>query len=64
VSIDIYNLKGQLVRSYQPGSQPAGKYQIVFDGMDQHGQAVASGVYFYRLKTADKQLQRKMILMK
>jgi flagellar hook assembly protein FlgD len=52
------------VRSYQPGSQPAGKHQIVFDGMDRNGNAVASGVYFYRLKTAEKQLQRKMILMK
>jgi len=64
VSIEIYNIKGQLVRSYQPGSQPAGKHQIVFDGLDRNGNAVASGVYFYRLKTADKQLQRKMILMK
>jgi len=64
VSLNIYNLKGQLVRSYKPGAQTAGTHNLVFDGMDQNGKRVASGVYLYRLQTGDKQLQRKMILMK
>ncbi|MCD8480356.1 MAG: T9SS type A sorting domain-containing protein [Candidatus Cloacimonetes bacterium] len=64
MQIEIFNLKGQLVRSYKPGSQAAGKHSVVFDGLDNNGQSVASGVYLYRLQANERTLQRKMILMK
>lgn len=64
VQIEIFNLKGQLVRSYKPGNQSAGKHSVIFDGLDDNGQSVASGVYLYRLQANERTLQRKMILMK
>lgn len=65
VQVEIFNLKGQLVRTYNPGNQKAGNHSLVFDGRDKTGQSVGSGVYFYRLKAGDStRLQRKMILMK
>jgi hypothetical protein len=52
------------VRSFKHGNQKAGKHSLIFDGLDSGGRTLSSGVYFYRLKTGDKTLQRKMILMK
>ncbi len=64
VSIEIYNLKGQRVASHQPGMQPAGTHHFVWKGCDDRGHAVASGVYFYRMKAGDFQKSMKMVLMK
>ncbi|MDD4687912.1 MAG: M14 family zinc carboxypeptidase [Candidatus Cloacimonetes bacterium] len=64
VELDIFNIRGQKVRSYHPGMQAAGNYRFIFDGMDDAGQSLASGIYFYRMKTGDLVQSRKMILMK
>ncbi|MDI3503446.1 MAG: hypothetical protein PWP64_382 [Candidatus Cloacimonadota bacterium] len=62
--IEIFNLKGQLVRCYDPGIQTAGDHLFVWEGRDDNGKAVSSGVYFYRLTAGQYQRSRKMILMK
>jgi len=64
VYLEIYNLKGQLVKKLVGESQPSGMHKVVWNGCDQQGREVASGFYFYRLKTKDNQLTRKILLMK
>lgn len=64
VTITIYNLLGQTVRSLAPGNQPAGQHQVVWDGKDQSGATVSSGIYFYRLTAGDFVGSKKMVLIK
>jgi hypothetical protein len=60
----IYNLRGQTVRVLLEKAQPAGRYQIAWDGKDQRGNEVASGVYFYRLTSGDYREARRMVLVR
>ncbi len=64
VNLDIYNQKGQKVRSLISGSLSAGEHQIVWHGTDDQGRQVASGLYFYRMKSGKYSSTRKMIMMK
>ncbi len=64
VIIEVYNLKGQLVRTLIKESKAAGNHRIVFDGRDNAGQPLASGVYFYKMQAGKYSATRKMILMK
>jgi hypothetical protein len=64
VSLEIFNLRGQKVRGFQQGVLPAGNHSLVFNGLDDNGSALASGVYFFRLKAGAFSQSRKMILMK
>ena len=41
-----------------------GRYELAWDGRDENGEKVASGVYLYRLKTPQSQITRKMMLLK
>ncbi len=65
VHIAIYDILGQQVRELAIHSlQPAGFYQLTWNGRDNSGQDVASGIYFYRLKTPIFSQTRKMTLVK
>jgi len=69
VSIFIYNVKGDLVRTLYPGYKDAGSYILkgkaaYWDGRDDFGNRVASGVYFCQLKAGDSKDTRKIVLMK
>jgi flagellar hook assembly protein FlgD len=46
------------------GALPAGRHQVMWDGRDESGQAVSSGVYLYRLVAGTQQQSRTMILVK
>ena len=63
VKLSIYNIKGDLIKSYQHFANP-GTHKIVWDATNYSGQKVASGTYIYRLKTGNKVLSRKMILLR
>ncbi|MDZ7269953.1 MAG: S8 family serine peptidase [candidate division KSB1 bacterium] len=63
VSIRLYNVTGQLVRTLVSGRFPAGVHVVRWDGRNDHGQRVGAGVYFYSLKTAAFQQRRKMVLL-
>ncbi len=63
-SLKIYNIRGQLVKTLFEGDLPEGRYEVTWDGKDESGATVASGVYLYRLKTAQGIITRKMILLK
>jgi predicted outer membrane repeat protein len=64
VCLEIYNITGQLVTTLADGWQEAGRHQVTWNSTDENGQPVASGIYFYQLKTADFVQSKKMILLK
>ena len=65
VTLSVYNNVGQLVsRLITKANQPAGAYEVTWDGKDDNGQQVASGVYLYRISTASFTDTKKMVLMK
>ncbi len=64
VTLTVYDLLGRQVRQLAGGMKEAGKYRVEWNGTNEQGQAVASGVYFYRLTTAEFSQSRKMLLLK
>jgi hypothetical protein len=60
----IYNLKGQLVRNLLSDTTPKGDHKIVWNGYDDKGLPVGSGVYLYRLEAGEYTRSMKMVLMK
>ena len=64
VEITVFNVLGQEVKRLEDGVQAAGVYETSWDGTDRVGQPVASGVYFYQIKTGDFSETRKMMLLK
>lgn len=64
VELTVFNVLGQKVATLASGVMPAGKHQITWKSTNDDGQAVASGVYFYRLTTDKFTDTRKMLLLK
>ena len=62
-SVAIYNIAGQLIRTYS-GYSEAGVVSIIWDGKDASGSQVASGIYFYKALADQFSATKKMILMK
>ena len=60
----IYNVSGRLVRTLVNGTVPAGRGSVVWDGRDQQGERLASGVYFYRLESSDRSATKKSLLLR
>lgn len=63
VSLDIYNLNGQLIRNLVNGYYPSGAYSISWNVRTDTGFRTASGVYYYQLRTGDIVEKRKMLLL-
>jgi hypothetical protein len=49
VKLQIYNIAGQLIQTLVQGAMPAGRHSLIWNGRDQPGVMVASGIYFYQL---------------
>ncbi len=64
VSLKIYNTLGQEIRTLVNGVRPAGTNEIIWDGKNNSGNSVSSGIYLYRLKAGNFTLTKKMTLMK
>ena len=64
VKLRVYNQLGQTVRTLADHRMKAGTYALEWDGQDQMGRSVASGVYFYNLEAGDFNQIRKMTLVK
>jgi|LSQX01.2.fsa_nt_gb hypothetical protein len=62
--LDVYNVRGQKVKTLFNGYAQYGKNTVVWNGDDDHGNKVSSGVYFYRLTNEFGSQTRKMMLMK
>jgi len=64
VSLEVYNIKGQLVKTLVNEQQEIGHYIVSWNGKDNSRKPVASGVYFYKMKTQNYNSTKKMILLK
>jgi len=64
VSLNVYNLLGQVVTTLVDGQKDAGYYQVLWNGKNCSGQEVASGVYFYRIKAGSFVKVKKLVLLR
>ncbi|MFQ5511947.1 MAG: FlgD immunoglobulin-like domain containing protein, partial [Candidatus Krumholzibacteriia bacterium] len=66
VSLKIYNAAGQLVRTLvnQVQAPEVGGFSVTWDGKNNAGQTVSSGVYFYKLVASSFTQTKKMVLLK
>lgn len=64
INLVVFDVLGRKVRTLVKKSQVAGSYQVTWDGRNDAGVAVSSGIYFYRLQTGEFSRTRRMLLMK
>jgi hypothetical protein len=64
VRLDIYNIKGQKVKTLVNDKLNAGRHTIVWNGRDDSNKQVASGIYLYKMRSGKYSSAKKMILMK
>ncbi len=64
VTMEIFNILGQKVRTLMNNRMEPGRYEVVWDGRNDLGQTVGSGIYIYRIKAGDFVKSQKMMLMK
>ena len=65
VSLNIYNIKGQKVKQLVSDHLPSGQHSVVWDGNDDNGSQVSSGIYFYKLNVNGKtEPVKKCLLLK
>jgi len=64
VVLDIFNIKGQRVKTLLNEEVSSGLHKIIWNGDDQNGRTVGSGVYFYKMTTNEYDSTRKMLLLK
>ena len=59
----MFNLLGQKIKTLVDQKQAAGFYTIHWDGKDESGKLVSSGVYIYQLKVADVKVEKKLVFL-
>lgn len=64
VTIDIYDVTGARVRGLEKTRRTPGSYDVVWDGANDTGARVSTGIYFYRMRAGDFIATRKMLLLK
>jgi hypothetical protein len=64
VDVNIYNNRGQRVRSFALGQKSAGNHTLIWDGRDDNGKAVTTGIYFIRMSAGGESFHKKAVLMK
>lgn len=64
VAIRVYDVMGRQVQVLVNSIQPAGKYEVKWNGKDSRGNQAASGMYFYQLQFEDRTMTKKMLLVR
>jgi len=64
VSVTVYNLRGELVKTIQSGLLTAGEHNIIWDGLNRDNTLCHSGVYFVRIQSRYEQYTQKVVLLK
>jgi len=64
VELSIYNLQGELIRTLLNEEKSSGIYQVHWDGLNEAGNRMATGIYLYRIRADEFDATKKMILMK
>ncbi|MDO9576360.1 MAG: FlgD immunoglobulin-like domain containing protein, partial [Candidatus Cloacimonadales bacterium] len=63
VILEVYNVKGESIKQLVSDQLSAGQHSVVWNGTDNSGKPVSSGIYFYKLRSKNFSSTRKMILM-
>ena len=64
VTVKVFNILGEEIRTLVDQKQNAGEHRIAWDGRDEWGRSVSTGLYFYQLKSNSIVQNRKMVLLK
>ncbi len=64
VEVAVYDVTGARVATIASGMRAEGEYELIWNGIDDAGNRVGAGVYFYRLKSGGETLTRKLVLMR
>lgn len=64
VDLTVYNVLGQKIQTLVHESQSSGEYSVRWNGRDDKGQTVPSGIYFYRIEAGQFESTRRMVLLK
>ena len=64
MTLIVYNMLGQKVKTFNMQSIPAGYHSVTWDATNDFGQQVGAGVYLYQLQAKDFVKTRKMVLLK
>ncbi len=64
VQLAIYDLNGRLVKNLVNDRMDAGQHKIIWNGLDENGRTVSTGVYIYQMKSDDYQASKKLLLVK
>lgn len=64
VRLEVFNIRGQLVRTLVNEEVEPGEYSFFWQALDDRGKKITSGVYFYRLRAGDFVATRKMVIVK
>jgi len=64
VSVRVYDARGQLIRTLLRGVQTAGEHSVKWNGLNDRGIGVGSGIYFLRLETPTTNVTRKLVMLK
>ena len=64
VDLDVFDARGRRIRRLVSGVRTPGRHEVVWDGQDDEGRPVASGVYTYRLRAGQQTRARRMILLR
>ena len=64
VSLDVFDVEGRRVRTLAAGDHAAGEHRVTWNGRDDAGRSMSSGVYFYKLSGATDSQMKKMLLLK
>jgi hypothetical protein len=64
VNLSIYNVLGQKIITLKDEVMAAGPYEVEWNGTDENGRSVSTGIYFYRLTVGDDVVSKKMMLIK
>ncbi|MFH1314227.1 MAG: M1 family aminopeptidase [Candidatus Eisenbacteria bacterium] len=64
IALRVFDVEGRMVRTLERGRLPAGDYRVSWDGLDDRGNSVAPGVYFYQLVGPDGVRKNRMLLLR
>lgn len=64
VKLQIFDVRGRLVKTLVDGERSPNNYRVMWDGRNNSGNSVASGIYFYRLVAGEFKATKKMVLLR
>ena len=64
VSLQVFDVHGRLVKTLADADFPVGRHEVTWDGQNNTGGIVGSGVYYFRLHATGRSISRKLMMLK